>query len=70
MEGVKNKEYIISASVPCCPKCAGAVKKILIPNGIFYRCHHCDISFTVTGPGQAEHEMRCEEVQYERTKRV
>lgn len=70
MEEVKNKEYVINASVPACPWCAGGVKKILIPSGIFYKCHHCDICFTVTGQGQAEHEMICEEVQYERTKRV
>ena len=61
----RNKQSIISASVPACPFCAGAVKKILIPSGIFYKCPDCECCFTVTEPGQAEHEMLCEEVQYE-----
>lgn len=70
MGEVRNKQYIISASVPACPKCAGGVNKILVPNGIYYKCNDCNSSFIVIDSGQAENELVCEEVQYERTKRV
>lgn len=66
----RNKEYVINVSVPACPYCSGAVRKIFIPSGIFYKCDHCEVSFTVREPGQAEHEMVCEEVQYERKSRI
>ena len=65
-----NKQYIISASVPSCPYCSGGVKKIMVPSSIFYKCLECEVCFTVKDQGHAEHELVCEEVKYERTKRI
>ena len=54
----------ISTSVPLCPKCNGALRKIHCGLDTIYKCVDCNVAFIVVKQGQADNELICEELIY------
>ena len=63
VEVKKANGVVILASVPSCPDCGGAVRKLFYEKEMFYRCPHCKSMFRIKNLGHYEHEMICEKVE-------